>query len=144
MVAVPLTRPFRFNIVGSPAYFARRERPARSDDLRAHACLRLRRSNGAIATWSLKDRRRAIEIAVSGPLIAHDFSTLLGAAVEGVGLAQVPAPMAAELVKAGKLIEVLERFAPTGPGVFLYYPSRRQSMPKLRAFIDHVKGRRAS
>jgi hypothetical protein len=27
------------------------------------------------------------------------------------------------------------------PGVFLYYPSRHQVMPKLRAFIDHVKGR---
>jgi hypothetical protein len=27
------------------------------------------------------------------------------------------------------------------PGVFLYYPSRHQMMPKLRAFIDHVKGR---
>jgi hypothetical protein len=25
--------------------------------------------------------------------------------------------------------------------VFLYYPSRHQMMPKLRAFIDHVKGR---
>jgi hypothetical protein len=27
------------------------------------------------------------------------------------------------------------------PGVFLYYPSRHQMMPKLRAFSDHVKGR---
>jgi len=26
------------------------------------------------------------------------------------------------------------------PGVFLYYPGRRQIAPKLRAFIDHVKG----
>jgi hypothetical protein len=25
--------------------------------------------------------------------------------------------------------------------VFLYYPSRHQMMPKLRAFIDHVKSR---
>jgi hypothetical protein len=25
--------------------------------------------------------------------------------------------------------------------VFLYYPSHRQMMPKLRAFIDHVKSR---
>jgi hypothetical protein len=27
------------------------------------------------------------------------------------------------------------------PGVFLYFPGRRQMMPKLRAFIDHVKSR---
>jgi hypothetical protein len=28
--------------------------------------------------------------------------------------------------------------------VFLYYPSRHQMMPKLRAFIDHVKSRSAA
>jgi DNA-binding transcriptional LysR family regulator len=141
MVAVRLTPPFRFIIVGSPAYLARSGKPERPDDLRQHACLRLRRSNGAIALWSLNDNNRAIEIAVSGPLIANDFPTMLGAAVEGVGLAQVPAPIATGLVKAGKLVQVLAPFAPIGPGVFLYYPGHRQLLPKLRAFIDHVKAR---
>jgi len=141
MVAVPMTKPFRFIIVGSPAYLAGSGRPERPDDLRQHACLRLRRSNGALALWSLNDNDRVIEIAVSGPLIANDFPTMLGAAIEGVGLAQVPEPIAAGSVKAGKLVHVLEPFAPMAPGVFLYYPSRHQMMPKLRAFIDHVKSR---
>src|SRR5499425_592997 len=141
MVAVRLTPPFRFIIVGSPAYLARNDRPERPDDLRQHACLRLRRSNGGLALWSLNDKGRAIEIAVSGPLIANDFPTMLGAAIEGVGLAQVPEPIAAEPVKSGKLVHVLKPFAPMAPGVFLYYPGHRQMMPKLRAFIDHVKSR---
>src|SRR6266404_6850470 len=141
MVAVRLTPPFPFVIVGSPAYLARGGRPKRLDDLRQHACLRLRRSNGALALWSLNDNDRVIEIAVSGPLIANDFPTMLGAAIEGVGLAQVPEPIAAGPVKAGKLVHVLEPFAPMAPGVFLYYPSRHQMMPKLRAFVDHVKNR---
>jgi DNA-binding transcriptional LysR family regulator len=34
---------------------------------------------------------------------------------------------------------VLKLFAPETPGVFLYYPDRRQVLPKLRAFIDHLK-----
>ena len=143
MVAVPLTPPFRLIIVGSPAYFAGRSRPKRMDDLRQHACLRWRRSNGALAPWSFNDDGRTIEIAVSGPLIAHDFPTILGAAVEGMGLAQLPEPMAAEGLRAGKLVHVLEPFAPVMPGVFLCYPSRRQIMPKLRAFIDHVKSHTA-
>jgi DNA-binding transcriptional LysR family regulator len=141
MIAVRLSQPFRFIIVGTPAYLARCGKPERLDDLRQHACLRLRRSNGAIAPWSLNDNSRAIEIAVSGPLIANDFPTMLGAALEGVGLAQVPAPIASGLVKVGKLVQVLAPFAPMGPGVFLYYPGHRQLMPKLRAFIDHVKAR---
>jgi DNA-binding transcriptional LysR family regulator len=141
MVAVRLTPPFRLIIVGSPAYLARSGRPERPDDLRHHACLRLRRSNGALAPWSLNDKGRAIEMAVSGPLIANDFPTMLGAALEGVGLAQVPAPIAAAQVSARKLVQVLEPFAPMAPGVFLYYPGHRQILPKLRAFIDHVKAR---
>jgi len=34
---------------------------------------------------------------------------------------------------------VLTPFAVTTPGVFLYYPGKRQVLPKLRAFIEHVK-----
>ena len=139
MVAVRLTPPFRFIIVGSPEYLRRQRRPERIDDLRQHACLRMRRSNGSIAPWSLVNGNQPVEAIVSGPLIAHDLPTILGAAVEGVGLAQVPEPIAASLVRAGKLVHVLEPFAPTAPGVFLCYPSRHQMMPKLRAFIDHVK-----
>jgi DNA-binding transcriptional LysR family regulator len=145
MVAVPLTPPFRLVVVGSPSYFAERvaERgiPKRTDDLRQHACLRWRRSTGALAPWSFDDDGHTVEIAVSGPLIASDFPTMLGAAIEGIGLAQLPAPMVAEALKAGKLVQVLEPYAPMLPGVFLCYPSRRQILPKLRAFIDHVKSR---
>lgn len=139
MVAVRLTPPFPFVVVGSPDYLRRRKRPERIDDLRYHACLRMRRSNGSIAPWSFLNGNKAIEAIVSGPFIANDFPTMLGAAVEGLGLAQVPEPIAAGPVAAGKLVHVLEPFASVAPGVFLYYPSRRQMMPKLRAFIEHVK-----
>jgi DNA-binding transcriptional LysR family regulator len=141
MVAVRLTPPFRFIVVAHPDYLARRGRPERPEDLREHACIRMRRSGGALALWSLRDRGRAIEVAVSGPFIANDFPTVLGAALEGLGLAQVPEPIAADHVRAGKLVHLLEPYASMTPGIFLYYPASRQMMPKLRAFIDHVKSR---
>jgi DNA-binding transcriptional LysR family regulator len=109
--------------------------------LRQHACLRFRRSNGALALWQLNDNSRSIEVAVSGPLIAHDFGTLLAAALEGMGLAQLPEPMVHNHLSAGRLVSVLEGYVPTAPGVFLYHPGKRQVLPKLRAFIDHVKSR---
>jgi DNA-binding transcriptional LysR family regulator len=141
MIAVRLTPPFPFAVVASPDYLRGRKRPERVDDLRHHACLRLRRSNGAIAPWSFLNGNRAVEAIVSGPFIANDIPTMLDAAVEGLGLAQVPGPVAAGAVKAGKLVRVLEPFASMAPGMFLYYPGNRQMMPKLRAFIDHVKNR---
>jgi DNA-binding transcriptional LysR family regulator len=141
MVAVRLTPPFRLVVVGSPDYLRQHRRPERIADLRGHACLRMRRSNGAVAPWSFVDGNKTVEAIVSGPLIATDFLTLLSASLEGMGLVQVPAPFVLEAVKAGKLKRVLEPFAPTAPGVFLYYPSRHQMLPKLRAFVDHVKSR---
>ncbi len=139
MVAVRLSPPFPFVVVGSPEYLRRHKRPERLSDLRQHACLRMRRTNGAVAAWSFLDGNKPIEAIVAGPLIANDFPTILGAALEGLGLAQAPEPIAVEAMKAGKLVRVLQAFEPTVPGVFLYYPSRNQMMPKLRAFIDHVK-----
>jgi DNA-binding transcriptional LysR family regulator len=143
MVTVRLTQPFQFVVVGSPDYLRRRKRPARIDDLRGHACLRMRRSNGSIAPWSFVDGNKAVEAIVSGPLIAHDYPTLLGAAIQGVGLAQVPAPLTRAPIADGRLQALLTPFAVTAPGVFLYYPSRRQVLPKLRAFIEHVRYRSA-
>ena len=139
MVAVRLTPSFRFVVVGSPDYLDRHGRPERIDDLRRHACLRLRRSNGAIAPWTFVDGNEAIEAMVSGPLIAHDYPTLLGAAMRGIGLAQIPRPVAEGPIEQGKLEPVLDAIAATTPGVFLYHPGKRQILPKLRAFIDHLK-----
>ncbi len=140
MVAIRLTQPFPFVVVGSPDYLRPRKPPVRIDDLRRHACLRLRRSNGAIAPWPFVDGNKAVEAIVSGPLIAHDYPTLIGAAIRGVGLAQVPGPLAQAPIADGRLRPLLTRFAVTTPGVFLYHPGRRQVLPKLRAFIDHVTG----
>src|SRR5579863_5331419 len=139
MVAVRLTAPFPFVVVGSPDYLRERKPPERIDDLRQHACLRIRRSNGSLAPWPFIDGNKTVEAIVSGPLIAHDYPTLLGAAIQGVGLAYVPHPLARAPIAAGHLQALLERFAITTPGVFLYHPGKRQVLPKLRAFIEHVK-----
>jgi DNA-binding transcriptional LysR family regulator len=141
MVAVRLTPPFPFVVVGSPDYLRLRTPPERIDDLRRHACLRMRRSNGSIAPWPFVDGNKAVEAIVSGPLVAHDYPTLLGAAIHGVGLAQVPGPLAKAPIAEGRLQALLTPFAVTTPGVFLYYPGRRQVLPKLRAFVEHVKYR---
>src|SRR5262249_24266315 len=87
------------------------------------------------------DGNKAVEAIVSGPLIAHDFPTLIGAAIKGVGLAQVPGPLTAAPIADGRLQAVLTRFAVTTQGVFLYHPGRRQVLPKLRAFIEHIRSR---
>ena len=139
MIAVRLTPPLPLLVVGSPRYLDQHGRPQRIADLRHHSCLRLRRSNGSIAPWSFRDGNREVSAVVSGPLIASDLPTLAGAAAEGLGLTQIPEPVARGRMKTGALEAVLKGFAPEAPGVFLYYSGHRQILPKLRAFIDHMK-----
>jgi DNA-binding transcriptional LysR family regulator len=139
MTTVRLSPPFRLAVVASPVYLANHDAPEYPAQLRDHACLRWRRSSGTIAPWKFNDNGREFVVEVNGPYIANDFPTLISAAIAAVGLAQVPGPMAARLVAEGKLVRLLEPFAPCTPGVFLYHPGRHQVMPKLRAFIEHIK-----
>jgi DNA-binding transcriptional LysR family regulator len=139
MVAVRLTPPLRLIVVGSPEYLARCGRPRKPAELANHSCVRMRRTSGAVAPWRIRGNREPLELAVSGPLIVNDFPTMLAAALGGAGLAQVPEPIASQYIASGQLEEVLAGDAPSSPGVFLYFPSRAQVMPKLRAFIDHVR-----
>jgi DNA-binding transcriptional LysR family regulator len=46
---------------------------------------------------------------------------------------------AKDRLASGKLEIVLNQFAPTSDGYYLYYPQRSQVQPKLRAFIEHLK-----
>src|SRR5499425_157655 len=116
MSAVRLTPPFPLVVVGSPDYLRVHKRPECIEDLRQHACLRLRRSNGSIAPWPFATGNKAVEAMVAGPLIAHDYPTLLGAAIQGVGLAQVPRPLAKAPIADDRLRALLTPFAVSTPG----------------------------
>lgn len=139
MTALRLTPPFLMVAVGSPEYLVRRGTPVTPEELQRHACLRQRRTAGRLSLWRLIDNGKPLEILGQGPLIAGDFPTLLDAAIDGFGLAQIPEPVAVGPIKSGVLRQVLAAFAPQAPVVFPYYPDRRQMLPKLRAFIEHVK-----
>lgn len=141
MVAVRLLPPFRYCVVAAPAYLAAHGTPARPADLRHHQCINYRQpSRGTLYRWELTDvDGREVEIAVSGQIITNDSGVMMLAAVKGKGLAYTVDPTAAPLIAEGRLQRVLEPFCPSSPGFFLYFPSRAQVMPKLRAFIDYAR-----
>ena len=61
---------------------------------------------------------------------------MMSLAIRGMGLIYTADAFAAREVSAGELEPVLAEFLPTSPGLFLYFPARTQTQPKLRAFID--------
>lgn len=137
LVAVRLTPPFRFVIVGAPAYLARRGRPRQPRELVDHECVLWRLpTTGALFRWRLRKGRRAEEVSVGGRVICDDSTLLIEHARLGLGLAFVDELGAAPYVAAGELEIVLEDWAPSVPGFFLYFPRSARELPKLRAFVD--------
>jgi DNA-binding transcriptional LysR family regulator len=142
MIALKLFGPIRFVVVGSKQYLAKRGRPKVPKDLLAHDCIRLRFGATSIYDrWEFENRGRDIQVHVNGPLIINDPLLGIEAAVGGRGLTYTVDNAVEELVKAGRLEEVLAPYAPESAGYYLYFPQRSQTQPKLRAFVEHVRSR---
>lgn len=139
MIAVRASPDQRLVVVGSPSYFAQHGKPAHPRDLQDHECIGLRMSSGAIARWSFVDNGKDLELAVNGRVVTNDGSVLVDAAVEGVGVACVFEDMVSALVAEKRLVRVLDKYCPQIPGYFLYYPSRLNLAPKLKALVEFLK-----
>ena len=140
MTAVRLTKAFRFVVVGSPGYLKRHGRPRKPEDLLAHECVQFRYPTaGTIYRWELEKDGRSLELAVHGRLSTNNDELLLQSAVDGLGLAYVPEPAAALLLKQRRLELVLPDWAATVPGLFLYFPRHARTTPTLRAFLDTAR-----
>jgi DNA-binding transcriptional LysR family regulator len=137
MIAVRLTPDFRWTIVGTPSYFAQRGRPHTPRDLLKHECINYRFPTAkAVARWEFLRGSREFSIEPPGSIIVNDHLTMVALAKQGAGLAYTAEPIAAREVESGALEPVLASHLPTKPGLFLYFPARSQTQPKLRAFID--------
>lgn len=139
MVALRVGRPLRMVACASPAYVAEHGAPQHPDDLANHACLRMRFPSGALYDWELEKGEDVRRVAVNGPLIADDVDVLKQAAMDGAGIAFLIEPGVAAELADGRLVSLLDDWCPPFPGYSIYYPSRRQVSPALRAFIDWMK-----
>lgn len=63
------------------------------------------------------------------------------AALRGVGLLYTVRSVVLNYLEQCSLVSVLDGYAKEVPGLSLYYPSRNQSLPKLRAFADFATKR---
>jgi DNA-binding transcriptional LysR family regulator len=143
MVAVRVSDDQRIVVVGSPAYLASHGKPSHPSALHVHDCISLRKlTRGTVDRWRFVDDGKQLEIAVEGQIVTNDGAVLLDAALDGLGLAYVFESMVRELVAERRLVRVLDGYCPQIPGYFLYYPSRANLAPKLKALVDFLKSDR--
>ena len=137
MIAVRLTPDLRWSVAGAPAYFAARGRPRTPEELTQHECIRYRfLTAGSIYRWEFVRGGREFSVDPPGSVTVNDGTLMMTCALKGLGLIYTADLFAARQLAAGELEPVLEEFLPKTPGLFLYFPARTQTQPKLRAFID--------
>lgn len=139
VVAIKLFGPVRFVTAASPKYLDKIGRPKHPQDLLSHNCIRPRLGAGLYERWEFEHKGKEFQVQVKGSLILNDALLMLDAAVDGAGIVYSTEDAVRNKVRSGKLEIVLNQFASTSAGFYLYYPKRSQVLPKLRAFIEHVK-----
>jgi DNA-binding transcriptional LysR family regulator len=142
MVAVPLTAEVEMMVVGAPSYLKQHGTPAHPRDLANHRCINLRWPSGrGLYRWEFERGRKKLEVDVEGPLTVNNSEVALEAVLQGVGLAYLFDFRVQRALAEGRLVRVLEKWTPPFPGFYLYHPSRRQTPPALRAFIEFFRHR---
>jgi len=133
---------FRRILVASPDYL-RRHAVHDVDDLAEHNCLAFSGVERT-ATWTLErvsGRSARRDLSVRGNFAVHGFAALVQAATAGLGIARVPAFVAAEAIERHELAHVLPEWAAPPTEVFLVHRFRHEHIQRVRAVIDAAQAR---
>lgn len=136
LVARPLAD-IMFHLVGSPAYLARSGLPAKISELNGHSLLHYSgvHYNGGLAMEG-PEGPETVKFQI---VMQSENETMLHlAALEGMGLAFLPAFMTQPDIAANRLAVVLPDILKFSRRLHAVYPSRKYLSAKVRTFIDFL------
>jgi DNA-binding transcriptional LysR family regulator len=135
LVARRLGVPQDLRVIASPQYLERTSVPKEPRDLVKHRCLVMRGAQ-APTTWTFRGDRRPRQVTIRPHLAVNSFQVLVELVDAGIGIARVPSTFASAGIEAGRLVEVLARFAPAPLPAFAVHPGARNVSPAVRAMVD--------
>lgn len=140
MIAVPVAGEERQLAVCAPSYRARFGVPSHPAELARHACIGWRPTpKAAPYRWEFAENGRDFSVDVAPRFTTNDMALMIRLATAGAGITFGMEESFRPALDRAELEPILEDYLPTFPGFYLYYPSRRNVAPKLRALIDHLR-----
>ena len=139
-VARPLG-PMRLLLCAAPSYLKQYGMPATLDAVAQRSGLLMqlagREQPVPFMVQSRVDGARSMRTLMPpARLVCNDFRSLHQACVAGLGIAQLPQPLALDALKAGQLKVLFPEDVMEGWQLFIHYPSRKQLPARVRAFVD--------
>jgi DNA-binding transcriptional LysR family regulator len=124
-------------LVASPDYIARRGNPASPAALSDHDILLF---EGFAPAGELHLAPTQPPIACRSPLFESDsVEATIDVVLDGCGIAQLMSYQVVDAVAAGRLVLLLEDYAPPPIPVSAVFPANRQRSPSVRAFLDAAR-----
>ncbi|MBH0112998.1 LysR family transcriptional regulator [Novosphingobium sp. YJ-S2-02] len=117
--------------VAAPAYLEGHGTPQRIADLKGHACL--------VGSSSLWQFARGETFRPEGRWKANSGIMVLEAALEGMGLCQLPRFYAAPHLQDGSLREVLASECPEDEPIWAVYPRPKHHSPKISTLVERLR-----
>lgn len=131
--------PCRMVVCAAPSYLAAHGTPRLAADLVQHNCLGYTLSEAAGVTRWQMGGTPPIEVPVSGNLRASNGDALLAAALAGQGITYQPTFIAADDLRAGRLLPITLDLPPSDLlAVYAVHLPDRMPSAKVRAFIDFI------
>ena len=94
---------------------------------------------GSSDIWQLAQDGREFSQRVQGNWRCNSGQAVLDAALQGVGLCQLPDYYVLEHLHSGALVSLLEAHQPPNTAVWALYPQQRHLSPKVRKLVDFLK-----
>ncbi|MCP1470242.1 DNA-binding transcriptional LysR family regulator [Sphingobium sp. OAS761] len=123
-----------FSSCAAPVYLDRRGRPRTPEDLAGQDCLL-----GSTSTWHFSVDGRDVIYRPRGRLRVNSGRAVLDAALQGMGICQLPEFYVLPYLRTGALEPVLEDSRPRDEPIWAVYPQRRHLLPKVTALVAMLR-----
>jgi DNA-binding transcriptional LysR family regulator len=135
----------RIALYASPSYLKSRSIPDSPAALREHSCIITNCAGFAdgndAAIWRLRRGAEVKEVGVESRVSVPDPAISQQLALTGVGVALLSQSAVRHDVELGRLMRLLPDWEPEPVELHALYASRLSTSPKVRAFVQFLKGR---
>lgn len=129
--------PARIVLVASTRYISEHGAPETPAELVDHRCLSYGHTT-SMQRWHLTENGQPISVAIASCLSSNNGDVLRDAALQGIGIANLPTFIVGDDLTAGRLQLVLAANCPADLTIHALYAPNRYLAAKTRVFIDFL------
>ncbi|MEC4805513.1 MAG: LysR family transcriptional regulator [Jaaginema sp. PMC 1079.18] len=125
-------------LCASPSYLQAQGIPQNISDLKQHSCLHYQYLLTG-SQWELTHQDRVEKVVVNGVFCSNNGEVLRDAAVQGLGIANLPHFIVADKLQQGQLEVVLPHCQPPDLPVCAVYPANRHLSTKVQLLLQFLQ-----